>query len=434
MKLQYPNKSDYKLIFLMAVNYSAIIIFPAYGPILSLYASQDAGLLLSTLFLFSISANLVLLPRFHGFLASRPSELISLSSVVLVMLFPTVGFSIKVLTFLLLGFVSARFIILWSIAYLEAEIESPYSKFFTAMLFLSYAVLYAFNVLAPDLPKSAAVFPPAMGFLLIAILSPAQKNRSPIVSKASLAIPFRYLVPVFLVYISAGITYAGIYPVIDHFVMLERFYNVLPFLAALPAVFWVHQKFGPKALLLTGLSLLGFSFLFHVFDLSPWNYFMIQTLLQAGWAFMNSFVWIFASNISRINRNPFYFSSILAAFLSGTFIGSALFLGLSSFIGNLDLTFLGLVPLLGVLIFIQFIPNDLRTDMAAFESAQLEHLTQREKEIFLLLLNNMKGKEIAERLSISPNTLKKHCGKIYGKLEVENKTELIKVFGHMKKS
>ena len=80
------------------------------------------------------------------------------------------------------------------------------------------------------------------------------------------------------------------------------------------------------------------------------------------------------------------------------------------------------------------IPNDLKRDIETFESSQIDSLTQREKEIFLLLLENMKNKDIAEKLRISPNTLKKHCGSIYKKLDMENKTELIKVYGNLKKA
>jgi DNA-binding CsgD family transcriptional regulator len=254
------------------------------------------------------------------------------------------------------------------------------------------------------------------------------------VSKKSAFLPARYLFPIFIIYISAGITYAGIYPRISRFVFCERFYNVLPFLAALPFVNLVHKRRGLKALLWVGISLLGFSFLFQVFELCLWNYLVIQTLLQAGWAFMNSFVWIFASDLSRINHKPFYFSSILAAFLLGTSIGSAIYILIGNIFSTPHIAFIGLIPLLGVLVFTQMIPNDLKRDIETFESSQIDSLTQREKEIFLLLLENMKNKDIAEKLRISPNTLKKHCGSIYKKLDMENKTELIKVYGNLKKA
>ncbi|HKL10221.1 MAG TPA: helix-turn-helix transcriptional regulator [Clostridia bacterium] len=147
---------------------------------------------------------------------------------------------------------------------------------------------------------------------------------------------------------------------------------------------------------------------------------------------MNSFVWLFASDIARMNRNPFYFSSIIATFLLGASVGSAIYITLSGILPSINITFIGLLPILGVLVFTQTIPVNLKNDMENFESQSLNILTRREKEIFLMLLENMKNKDIAQSLNISPNTLKKHCGNIYRKLDVENKTELIKVYGYMK--
>lgn len=61
---------------------------------------------------------------------------------------------------------------------------------------------------------------------------------------------------------------------------------------------------------------------------------------------------------------------------------------------------------------------------------EAESLTQREHEILNLLSTGLLYKEIAEKLSISLNTVKQHIHKIYDKLHVQNRTEAInKVFG-----
>lgn len=52
-------------------------------------------------------------------------------------------------------------------------------------------------------------------------------------------------------------------------------------------------------------------------------------------------------------------------------------------------------------------------------------LSNREKEIFLALLDNKKRKDIAEDLHISENTVKTHTSNIFSKLEVSNRSELI---------
>lgn len=58
------------------------------------------------------------------------------------------------------------------------------------------------------------------------------------------------------------------------------------------------------------------------------------------------------------------------------------------------------------------------------------HITPREKEILELLSKGLMYKEVAQQLTISINTLKRHIYNLYEKLHVDNKVEAInKVFG-----
>jgi DNA-binding NarL/FixJ family response regulator len=54
-------------------------------------------------------------------------------------------------------------------------------------------------------------------------------------------------------------------------------------------------------------------------------------------------------------------------------------------------------------------------------------LSDREKEILRCLCQGMEYKEIAEKLSISPNTVKKHVINIYDKLHVNNKAQAVRI-------
>lgn len=82
----------------------------------------------------------------------------------------------------------------------------------------------------------------------------------------------------------------------------------------------------------------------------------------------------------------------------------------------------------------------LRRVIAAYEPAALprarpvqaatqlpELLTRREAEILTLLAERWSDKEIAERLVIAPNTVRKHTGTIYEKLGVGNRREAVDV-------
>ena len=59
-------------------------------------------------------------------------------------------------------------------------------------------------------------------------------------------------------------------------------------------------------------------------------------------------------------------------------------------------------------------------------------LTKREHEILAALAQGLLYKEIASSLSISLDTVKKHCKNIYQKLKVRNRTEATNYFNSRK--
>lgn len=60
---------------------------------------------------------------------------------------------------------------------------------------------------------------------------------------------------------------------------------------------------------------------------------------------------------------------------------------------------------------------------APAEQALPEPLSPREQEVLKLIAAGLTNREIAEQLVVSPETIKKHTGSIYGKLGVSNRTE-----------
>lgn len=57
--------------------------------------------------------------------------------------------------------------------------------------------------------------------------------------------------------------------------------------------------------------------------------------------------------------------------------------------------------------------------------ALIDPLTGRELDVLRLMAQGLKYKEIAEKLFISQNTVRFHVKAIYGKLNVNNRTQAI---------
>ena len=61
---------------------------------------------------------------------------------------------------------------------------------------------------------------------------------------------------------------------------------------------------------------------------------------------------------------------------------------------------------------------------ATVEEATSDGLTQREREVALLVADGLRSREVAERLAIAPQTVKSHLKTIFDKLGVRNRVEL----------
>ncbi len=58
-------------------------------------------------------------------------------------------------------------------------------------------------------------------------------------------------------------------------------------------------------------------------------------------------------------------------------------------------------------------------------SAPIEPLTEREREVLQLMAEGLANRAIARRLDISEHTVKFHANAIFGKLDVQSRTEAV---------
>ena len=59
------------------------------------------------------------------------------------------------------------------------------------------------------------------------------------------------------------------------------------------------------------------------------------------------------------------------------------------------------------------------------EAAKIAKLTNREREVIAVIGDGLKNKQIAVRLSISEETVRRHLTSIYSKLDVSDRLELV---------
>ena len=66
-------------------------------------------------------------------------------------------------------------------------------------------------------------------------------------------------------------------------------------------------------------------------------------------------------------------------------------------------------------------------DHGAREHAQIAHLTPQERRIVGMISQGMRNREIADRLCLCEQTIKSHVSKIYRKLKVSNRSQLVRL-------
>ena len=66
-----------------------------------------------------------------------------------------------------------------------------------------------------------------------------------------------------------------------------------------------------------------------------------------------------------------------------------------------------------------------KEDLSTASTRELQKLTEREKEVLFLLATGLPNKVLAEKLFVSPGTIKTHTLNVYQKMGVANRTSAI---------
>ena len=185
-------------------------------------------------------------------------------------------------------------------------------------------------------------------------------------------------------------------------------------------------------IVLIGIVILGiFYFISPILESLPF----INIGLQISYALIDLFIWVGIAYASI----TFNYS---ATRCFGFGLGMNILFVLLGFLANDFMTggseafdFYSIALLVGVMMLVSIFPalsmkniNILKKKASTGYGKVIEipdNLTPREKQVFKLLMTEMKNDDIQEKLSISKNTLKTHIRNVYAKSRVKSRYELV---------
>lgn len=428
----------YPLIVLtLGFTYGATIIFTFFGPVLTITAGEFAPVLSIIAVVFHVLG--FFLRPFK--LEQHPKFFYVFWGIILplILSFHISPYYLQIITTMLYAYMIGRIGCFWTYTANLVIPNSIRGKIISLSLFISFTILFSINMSFPLLTKGAAlIFPASISSIsVIFYLKASKKYKDNIVCHKEEALdtinPYFVYVFLIVVYIAGGFSYGGIYPSFEQYAHIDRYYNVLFYLVAIIIAGIVLDEYGRKINFVLGVGLLGISFTFFIMPLSVITYFITQTFLQSGWAFVNAFGWSFSWDMAERSKKDYLFPRGISSMLLGAAIGAFLSqiiekigFGHSSIYGIV--TFIPLFIAIMILILFPETLNTKKEKKITFNELQqieeLKILTPRELEVCYHMINGFSNRRISKDLFISENTVKTHISRIYSKLYISSRGEL----------
>ncbi|MDI6871097.1 MAG: hypothetical protein QME79_07030 [Bacillota bacterium] len=125
-------------------------------------------------------------------------------------------------------------------------------------------------------------------------------------------------------YINGGLLYNLIYPSFQAFRDLDRYYQLVPYLATLALIWRFSARYNRRFTIYAGVALLGLGFVsFGLWPSSPAGYLLTETLILSAFAWLDVFVWTLLAEISELHGHTFRVFgfglavNVLALFMGG---------------------------------------------------------------------------------------------------------------------
>lgn len=327
------------------------------------------------------------------------------------------------------------------------------------VLIYSNILMIAINMIAIHLSPYLGLFMSILvlvGALIFTLKLPQEdiiENKSFSIESTKVAKPIKpfifLCIFIMIITINSGLMYEVINPSFAHHKWLVSWYWAVPYIIALHIMKNLPSKFNHAYILYVGIAMIGLAFLsFMNLDHSAISYLIVNTLMLGACGIYDLFWWSILGEMLDYSNNPAKILGIGLSFnvlgvLVGGIIGN---ITVSNDVHNYNSSILALVIVFTILIILPLLNKRLSTilkdhvfltelsQMSSKEQKEIigdfvdnSLLTGREKEIVSLLLNGRTYKMIAEELYLSENTVKTHIKNIYSKLNIQSKSELIKL-------
>ncbi len=255
---------------------------------------------------------------------------------------------------------------------------------------------------------------------------------------------------IFIITINSGLMFQVIYPAFGEYEVISSFYTNIPYILIIVILRFLPAKMNKSYILYIGMALLGLAYIaFISLNISITSYFIVITLMLSCCGIFDLFWWSTLGDMFQYTKNPaLVFGMGLSMNVFGVWCGGMIGVYVLSATGQarFGASIVALVILLAVLLILPILNSRLsrllddNTFLMTLYNAKKEGgidseisidteiLTDREKDIALLLVKGYTYKAIAEELYITENTTKTHVRNIYSKMNVQSKMELIRLF------
>ncbi|WP_296972016.1 helix-turn-helix transcriptional regulator [Tepidanaerobacter sp. EBM-38] len=327
-------------------------------------------------------------------------------------------------------------------------------------LILSNIIMIIFNVVAINISPyiSLAISILALFFALIlnhnlniGMPTNHQSSHENLVMEEKVIFPLLFLcIFIIIITINSGLMYRIINPAFGHHQFLVSWYWSIPYITTIFILRNLPLKTNRTYALTIGIAMIGFSFLlFAYLDRSALSYIIIDSLMLGACGIFDLFWWsILAEMLDYSNNAAKIFGIGLSANVLGVFIGELI--GSAIYTVNFDKydpTLIAFIVVFIIMLMLPILNNQLlkllkthafltkffnmdthEQNGAIYNFMESRKLTEREKEITVLLLKGLTYKMIANELCLSENTIKTHIKNIYSKFDVKSKSELMIIF------